>query len=86
MGGLSMTPSFTNAGYNRDSFDSSGRTLFGEQRIWAANRQLALAGIKGNFKALRFDGKEASSYLGWKNALKLEVTGLDITPGEWLEL
>ena len=58
----------------------------GEERIWAANRQLALSGIKGNVRALKFDGKDATIYHGWKNALSMEVAGLDVTAGEWLEI
>ena len=58
----------------------------GENRIWSTNRQLALAGIKGNVRAHKFDGKDATSYHGWKNAIQLEVAGLEITAGEWLEL
>ena len=71
--------------HDRGRSESVG-TLQGEYHMWAANRQLALAGIKGNFKALKFDGKVATSYLRWKNALKLEVAGLDLSPREWLEM
>ena len=58
----------------------------GEFHIWAGNRQLALAGVKSDLRAWKFDGKDAASYHGWKNALELQVSGLNLTPGEWLEL
>ena len=54
--------------------------------MWAVNRQLALAGIKGNARAIKFKGKDASNFYGWKNALVTEVSGLGLTVEEWLEL
>ena len=58
----------------------------GDRGPWAANRQLALTGIKGNRLGVKFDGKDAAPYHSWKAALELEVTGLDLTSAEWLEL
>ena len=42
--------------------------------------------FKGNARAIKFDGKDASSFHGWKSALVTEVSGLGLTAGEWLEL
>ena len=52
----------------------------------AANKQLALAQIKADNRAERFSGKDASSYLRWKKALKRELHNINPGPEEWLQM
>ena len=56
------------------------------QMNYAVNRQLALSSLKGNIRAIKFDGKEKASYAPWKAALELETDGLFLSEAEWLEI
>lgn len=52
----------------------------------AANRQLALAQIKADTRAERFDGKDAAFFRSWRKALEAEVRELNPTPENWLQM
>ena len=56
------------------------------QLNYAVNRQLALSSLKGNVRAIKFNGKDKASYAPWKTALELETGGLLLSDAEWLEI
>ena len=58
-------------------------TWMGEQRIWAANRQMALAAIKGN-AGIPFRGKSREEYQNWKAGMEMDLAGLEPTAADWL--
>ena len=45
-----------------------------------------MSSIKGNIRAIKFDGKDKASYSPWKTALELEIEGLVLSAAEWLEI
>ena len=57
-----------------------------DKHRWSAERQLAIASIKANAVAVKFDGEDASVYRRWKASLEDELGELDVPPRVWLEI
>ena len=63
------------------------RSVSQESQVnYSVNRQLAMSSIKGNIRAIKFDGKDKASYSPWKTALELEIEELVLSAAEWLEI
>mgnify|MGYP007092501860 CR=1 FL=1 len=54
--------------------------------VTRASRQTTITSIFDKQRAIKFDGTQAIAFMRWKQAIQREVQGLNLLPGEWLEL
>ena len=79
-------PRLTNIGLTYTGNARRGVSETSDRSMDSATRQIVLNGIRGNTRAVLFNGGSATAYKRWKSSLDIETKGLDLSPEEWFQI